>query len=220
VTNLLVEPLKTSSEQVRNIIDKLATNVVSKLEDTGQKLKTEQEKLTAASENVTSSLDDVGQRLRAMQMPDGIIEIKLQPFIGGLTKAINNHSKATADQIADLQKTVAQFDKSVRELPEHTGLTKAINDHSKVTADQTADLQETVTQFDKSISQLAERMSEAERRRAEDQVSLRDLISRLVLEVAESRRDLTELKKVSATTPASRHERGETRWPWFRGGSP
>jgi hypothetical protein len=181
VINLLAEPLKTASEQIRDSINKLTTSLLSKLEETG-KLVTEQEKLSSTAKNVTASLGDVDRRLKEMQMPDGIIEIKLQPFIGGLTKAINNYSKATADQIADLQKTVTQFGKSATELAGH--------------------------------------MTEAEGKRLEDQKALRDLISSLVLGVAESRRTLTELeKKVSATPPPNRAERGDGGWSRFWGGS-
>jgi hypothetical protein len=215
VINSLVEPLKTASEQITDTINKLVTSLASKLEETGKQFITEQEKMRFAAKNVTSSLEDVEQRLKAMQMPDAIIEIKLQPFISGLTKAINNHSKATADQIAGLQKTVTQFDKSASELAGR------MTDHSKATADQIAGLQKSVTEFDKTASELAGRMTEAERRRSEDQNAFRDLISTLVLGVAQNGRTLTELeKKVSSAPPPSRPERGDAGWGgWFRGGS-
>jgi uncharacterized protein YoxC len=215
VINSLVEAVKTSSEQITDTINKLASSLASKLEETGKQFITEQEKMRSATKSVTSSLEDVDQRLKAIQMPEGIIEIKLQPFISGLTKAINNHAKATADQIAGLQNTVTQFDKSA------SALAGRMTDHSKATADQIAGLQKTVTEFDKTASELAGRMTEAERRRSEDQNAFRDLISTLVLGVAENGRTLTELeKKVSSTPPPSRPERTDVGWAgWFRGGS-
>jgi uncharacterized phage infection (PIP) family protein YhgE len=115
----LAEPLKTASEQSRETIDKLATALAGRLGETGKQLTTEQEKLASGAQTVTSSLEEVQTRLKAMQMPDGIIEIKLQPFISGFTQAVNNQSKAAAEQMADLQKIFAQFDKTVRELSEH-----------------------------------------------------------------------------------------------------
>jgi hypothetical protein len=182
VISLLAEPLKTASEQIIQNINNLNTTLLSQLDETGKQLVTEQEKLSSSGRNVTASLEDVDRRLKEMQMPDGIIEIKLQPFIGGLTKAINNYSKATTDHIADLQKTV--------------------------------------TQFDKSATELAGDMTEAERKRSEDQKALRDLISSLMLKVAENRQTLTELeKKVSATPPPNRAERGDGRWSRLWGGS-
>jgi hypothetical protein len=167
---------------------RLSTTTVSmsltgKLEEAGRKLTAEQEKLAFAAKTVASMLEDLERRLKAIQTPDGIIEIKLQPFIGGLTKAINSLSKTIASQVADVQKTIAQFDKSV--------------------------------------SQLAEHIGEAERRRSEDQRSLRDVISSLVRGVAGNGRTPTELEtKVSPTPPTSRSERSDARWGgWFRGGS-
>jgi ABC-type transporter Mla subunit MlaD len=221
VTNVLAEPLKAASEQIKDTINELATSSASKLEEAGRKLTAEQEKLAFAAKTVASMLEDLERRLKAIQTPDGIIEIKLQPFIGGLTKAINSLSKATADQFANLQKTVTEFDKTVRELPERSGLTKAISDHSKTIASQVADVQKTIAQFDKSVSQLAEHIGEAERRRSEDQRSLRDVISSLVRGVAGNGRTPTELEtKVSPTPPTSRSERSDARWGgWFRGGS-
>jgi flagellin-like protein len=183
VTNLLTGPVKTASEQIIEKINQLSTSLLSKLQETGRQLVSEQEKLSSAAKNVTASLEDVNRRLKEVQMPEGIIEIKLQPFIGGLTKAINTYSKATADQIADLQKSV--------------------------------------TQFDRTASELARNMTEAERERSEGQKALKDLISSLVLEVAESRRALTDLgKKVSAKSAPGRTERGDGRLAgWFRGSS-
>jgi archaellum component FlaC len=219
VINVLAEPLRASSEQIKVTINQLATSLANKLEETGKEFTAEQEQLALAAKGVTSSLEDLDRRLKTMQTPDGIIEIKLQPFIGSLTKAINSHAKATADHIANLQKTVTEFDKTVRELPERSGLTKAIIDQSKATADQIADLQKNVAQFDKSVSQLAQHISEAERRRSEDQTSLRDLISSVG--VRENGRAPTGLeKKVSSTPPPRGFERGDARWGgWFRGGS-
>jgi hypothetical protein len=115
----LAEPLRSASEKSRETIERLASALTSRLEDTGQKLITQEEKLASAANTVASSLDQVQARLRAMQTPDGIIEIKLQPFITGFTRAVNNQTKATAEQMADLQKIIAQFDKSVRELAQH-----------------------------------------------------------------------------------------------------
>jgi archaellum component FlaC len=217
VVNLLAEPFKTASEQTRDTFDKCATALMGKLEDTGKKLTTEQEKLASTAKNAASSLEDLERRLKAMQMPDGIIEIKLQPFIGALTKAIDNHSKAAADQIANLQKTITEFDNTVS-----SGLTKVINNHSKATADQIADLQKTFTQFDNTVRELGEHMSEAARARTGDQNLLRELSSKLDAGVAESRRLLTELdKKVAATSVPRLAERTEPMWGgWLRGRTP
>jgi archaellum component FlaC len=153
----LAEPLKTASEQSKETIDKLATALTGRLEDTGTKLTTEQEKLASAARTVTSSLEEVQARLKAMQMPDGIIEIKLQPFISGLTKAINTHSKATADQITDLQKIIAQFDETVRELSEH--MTQAASRRSDDLQDLKSSVSATSAETLRLLSKLEKKIS-------------------------------------------------------------
>jgi hypothetical protein len=114
--NRYAEPLKVASEQSKEVIDRLATALTDRLEGTGKNLTTQAEKLVSTADTVTSSLEQVQARLRAMQTPDGIIEVKLQPFINGFTKAINNQSKATAEQMADLQKIISHFDQTVGHL--------------------------------------------------------------------------------------------------------
>jgi hypothetical protein len=102
----LADPIKTASEQSKEAIDKLAAALMSRLEETGKTLSTQKEKLASAAHIVTSSLEELQGRLKAMQTPDGIIEIKLQPFINGFTRAINNQSQATAEQMAGCKKSL------------------------------------------------------------------------------------------------------------------
>jgi len=117
--NRFAEPLETASDQSRETIDKLATALAGRLEDTGKNLTAQEEKLASTATTVTSSLAEVQARLKAMQTPDKIIEVKLQPFISGFTKSINAQSKATAEQMAQLQEVVSQFNDSVRQLADH-----------------------------------------------------------------------------------------------------
>jgi hypothetical protein len=115
------EPLKTASEQSKETIDRLATALAGRLESTGNDLAIQVESLASTAGTVTSSLEAVQSRLRAIQTPDGIIEVKLQPFISGFTKAINNQAKATGEQMGDLKKIISKFDESVGRLVEHMG---------------------------------------------------------------------------------------------------
>ena len=100
----LAEPLNAASRQSIETADRLATAVAARLEDTGTILATQVERLRSTAEAVTASLAQVQARLAAMHTPDNIIEVKLQPFISGFTKAVNNQSKATVEQMAELQR--------------------------------------------------------------------------------------------------------------------
>jgi hypothetical protein len=160
----LADPLKTASEQSKEAIDRLAAALMSRLEETGKTLSTQKEKLASAADIVTASLEEVQSRLKTMQMPDGIIEIKLQPFIAGFAQAINNQSKATAEQMADLQKIIAQLDKSVRELLQHLteAATKRSDDQQALRRSLTSDLhaasaesRRLLTELDKKVSAIS-----------------------------------------------------------------
>jgi hypothetical protein len=160
----LADPLKTASEQSKEAIDKLAAALMSRLEETGKTLSTQKEKLASAAHIVTASLEEVQSRLKSMQMPDGIIEIKLQPFIAGFTQAINNQSKATAEQMADLQKIIAQLDKSVGGLSQQLteAATKRSDDPQALRRDLISDLhaasaesRRLLTELDKKVSAIS-----------------------------------------------------------------
>ena len=112
------EPLNSASEQSRDTLDKLATALIERLKNTGQTLTAQEKTLADSTAAVASSASELEARLKAMQNPDGMIEIKLQPFIRGFTKAIKDQSAATAEQMAELQKIIGQFGQSVRLMSE------------------------------------------------------------------------------------------------------
>ena len=215
----LAEPLKTASEQSKETVDKLATALMSRLEETGKTLSTQKEKLASAAHAVTSSLEEMQGRLKAMQTPDGIIEIKLQPFVSGFTKAVNNQSKASAEQMADLQKIFAQFDKSVRELAQHvTETATRRSDDQKLLRDLISSMDAASAENRRLVTELDKKVSETATRRSDDQKLLRDLISSMDAASAENRRLMTEVdKKVSAVLPSRPPQRTEPMWgTWLR----
>jgi archaellum component FlaC len=110
------EPLEAASEQTRQTVDKLAVALTERLEHTGNHLTARVESLASTADTVTSSFEEIQSRLRAMRTPEEIIEIKLQPFIGGLTKVVNKHANTTVEQMGELQSIIARFGESVKTL--------------------------------------------------------------------------------------------------------
>jgi flagellin-like protein len=221
VINLVTEPLKTAAEQNRDTFEKLAGALAARLEEAGKRITTVQDKLASTTDGVTSSLEEIRQRLKAMQMPDGVIEIKLQPFIGGLTKAVNNHSKATADQMAALQGSVTHFDKTAQQLAEH------MREAARACADDQQLLRGLLSKADagaegnlRLLAEMDAHMREAARARADDQQLLRGLLSKADAGAEGNRRPLAELdKKVAASTvrnPNGRAEPSWSTWLWRR----
>jgi hypothetical protein len=93
-------PIQTASKNTEEAIAKLAEMLSDKLKKSGETLSSEETKLTTSAAGVREALASIEQRLRAMQTPEGIIEIKLQPFVSSLTKAINAFSSITDRQLS------------------------------------------------------------------------------------------------------------------------
>src|ERR1019366_2066266 len=68
--------------------------------------------------------------LRKMQTPEGIIEIKLQPFIRGFTKAVAEHNAKITEHLAGekdrwdrLERLIEKFEQGVSLLSERPAVT-------------------------------------------------------------------------------------------------
>jgi hypothetical protein len=126
------QTLEEGLVQTRENAERLAKELFDAVKEfpsgTTERLKAATETLASTVDTVVSSLEEVQARLRTMQTPEGIIEIKLQPFISGFTKAVNNQSKATAEQMGDLLKIISQFDDSVRQLSERMSEARSVDE--------------------------------------------------------------------------------------------
>ncbi len=153
------DPLVLASKQTQDRIQQLAEALLERIKDTGQTLTRQEETLATSIAAVSNSLRDLETRLKALQTPDRVIEIKLQPFIQGFTKAGNNHAKAIDARMAELQKVIAKFDQSVQALADHLSDTER-----KRTADQeatrqtTAKMSEEIAETRKLVEELAKSM--------------------------------------------------------------
>jgi X-X-X-Leu-X-X-Gly heptad repeat protein len=113
------EPLKLACEQTKQTLDRLADALMERFEQTENNLATRVGSLASAADTVTSSLEEVQSRLKAMRTPDQIIELKLQPFIDGLTSAVNKLDEGVgklADGMAEEGRNRRLDQQFVREL--------------------------------------------------------------------------------------------------------
>lgn len=108
------EPLEKASKKSGDTIDGLSARITKTLDDISSRL-AEQSRLIADSSSATvQALDAVVTKLKAMQTPEQVIEIKLNPTIQGLSRAVNNftksaetHAQTVADNIKETQKLTA-----------------------------------------------------------------------------------------------------------------
>jgi hypothetical protein len=131
---------------------------MKRLENAGQLLTAQEKNLAGSTAAVASSAVELEARLKAMQNPDGIIEIKLQPFIRGFTKAIRDQSTATAAQMAELQQIIGQFDQSVRQMTELMGAL------ARESASDRKELREFATNAQADTAEIRRLLSELEKK--------------------------------------------------------
>jgi hypothetical protein len=100
-------PLMEASRQIGEILQGLSKALSAGLEESAATLGEGTSLLRSAATETTEVLRNFEGRLRAMQMPDGIIEIKLQPAIRGVTKALTDLSERLGAQVNQLQSAVS-----------------------------------------------------------------------------------------------------------------
>ena len=111
-----IAPIEAASEKSKGVIERFSSDLTGQLGRSGLTLTAEEERLAQSAAKLRETLVSIEQGLRAMQSPEGIIEIQLQPFIRGFTKAINQQSAASAEQTDKLHAIIGEFDNAVRAL--------------------------------------------------------------------------------------------------------
>jgi hypothetical protein len=97
VTKRSAEPLEAAS---RHSADMTKT-VTTSLESAAKHLSTETERLSSSASGVAVNLDGISSKLAAMRTPDQVIEIKLNPALQGISRAVNQFGKdADAQSVA------------------------------------------------------------------------------------------------------------------------
>jgi len=86
-------PLEHASSRSTETIDKVSTRFSQSLEAINRQLSEGAVQLSNASTAMIKSVGAVAAKLEAMQTPDRVIEIKLNPLIQGLSRAVNTFSK-------------------------------------------------------------------------------------------------------------------------------
>jgi hypothetical protein len=123
-------PLKTASKNTEETIAALSKALAEKLKQSGEQLTSEEERLISSASSLTGALRSVDEGLRKMHTPEGIIEIKLQPFIRGFTKAVTEHNAKITEHLAGekdrwdrLERLIETFERGVSLLSERSAVT-------------------------------------------------------------------------------------------------
>src|SRR5215831_9554835 len=91
--------VENASKQIGEAVGTLASNLASSLDQSTVKLNTEASNLASTLGTITGTLKNVERQLKSVQMPDAIIEVKLQPTIKSMTKALKELSDGLGSKV-------------------------------------------------------------------------------------------------------------------------
>lgn len=108
------KPLEKASQKSGDTIEELTARISSTLDNIAARLTAQSHLIAESSTATVQALDAVVSKLKAMQTPEQVIEIKLNPAIQGLSRAVNNftksadaHTQTIVDNIRETQKLTA-----------------------------------------------------------------------------------------------------------------
>ena len=106
---------KASGETITHLNRQIADTIETAADDMSDQV----ESLSRSTAGITKAIDTLVAKLNSMQTPDNVIEIKLQPMIQGLSRAINALDKSietqsdvvssNAEQIRSITDTLSAF---------------------------------------------------------------------------------------------------------------
>jgi hypothetical protein len=102
------KPIETASKKSEETIEELNARISKTLETAIRQIADQLSHVSKSSSAMASAIDKVVSKLEAMQTPDQIIEIKLNPMIQGLSRAVNTFSKNAEMQAKSVDANIKQ----------------------------------------------------------------------------------------------------------------
>jgi len=111
------KPLEDASKASSEAMAQLTSQTMGTIETASKQLAEEAVRLSRSTQSIVAAVDDLVSRLAAVRVPDNIIEVKLQPLIQDLSRAVNAFDQAVTRQseaanlnLAEAQKISAAID--------------------------------------------------------------------------------------------------------------
>lgn len=106
----VAQPLEAASQSSRATLDTLTTRVSDTLGGAARKLADDTDGLSANAGRVSSSLAATAERLTAMQTPEQVIQIRLEPAVEALAAAARSVGASTRENTEALATVLARSD--------------------------------------------------------------------------------------------------------------
>jgi Mg2+ and Co2+ transporter CorA len=115
ITAKLTEPIEAASRHSEDVIAAAAKNIGASLGASAQRLEGETEKLSTQVGVIATALEQVVSKLHAMQTPDRVIEVRLEPVTDALTQAVERFADQSDTQAAKINDALQQATAASRE---------------------------------------------------------------------------------------------------------
>jgi hypothetical protein len=115
VTAKLTEPIEAATRRSQDVIAEAAKTISASLAASAKQLEGETDKLSIRVGAIANALEEVINNLRAMQTPDRVIEVRLEPVTGALTQAIERFAGQADTQAASVKDALQQATAATRE---------------------------------------------------------------------------------------------------------
>jgi len=111
------KPLQDASRASSEAMAQLTSQTTGTIEAASRQLAEEAVRLSRSTQSIVAEVDDFVSKLAAVRVPDNIIEVKLQPLIADLSRAVSAFDQAVAKQseatdlnLAEARKITAAID--------------------------------------------------------------------------------------------------------------
>jgi hypothetical protein len=115
ITTKLTAPIEAASRRSEDAIAEAAKNIGASLGASGRQLEGETDKLSIRVGAIAIALEQVISSLRAMQTPDRVIEVRLEPVTNALTQAVERFAGQSDTQAASIKDAFQQATAASRE---------------------------------------------------------------------------------------------------------
>jgi hypothetical protein len=115
ITAKLTAPIEAASRRSEDVIAEAAKTIGASLGASAQQLEGETDKLSIRVGAIAIALEQVISSLRAMQTPDRVIEVRLEPVTDALTQAVERFAGQSDTQAANIKDALQQATAASRE---------------------------------------------------------------------------------------------------------
>lgn len=179
MTSQARKPFEAASESSSIALTSLAQTITESLETAANHLADENKKLASAATRIISQFEATTDKLAAMQTPDNIIEIKIEPLVSSLSKAVEefgvlvrSHAEAGSQVVAESRSTAMEIRSNSHAIRE---LATAIS--SSLTTIQSS--VRTIEVHEERFQPITEAINSASKKQTEDRALIHVIGSRL-----------------------------------------